>query len=157
MNYEQEYNKLFEYFSDRTQDKYKIKTSDDLIEIYSDYDVSNCGDLTDLYDCQQSELEKEIKVLEDLTYIIETLKTQLKELINLNQEELWKKVEDMINLCETRKTIYCSENDKPPKRPEGFEFIKPKIFEPKYYEIYSDEYVGPGAEEIIQDNEIPDW
>lgn len=155
MNYEQEYNKLFEYFSSRIQDK--VTTSDRLIEEFTGYDVINQGDQLDIDIMTQMDYEREIKILEDLTLIIETLKIQLKELINLNQEELWKKVEDMISLCETRKNIYCSENDEPPERPEGFGFIGAKILEPKFPEIYSDEYVGPEAEETIQDNEIPDW
>lgn len=147
MNYEQEYNKLFEYFSDRTQDKSRIKTSDDLIEIYSGYDVLNSGDYTDLYDCQQSELEKEIKVLEDLTSIIEELKIGLMELRKSNTKKARRKFDELIELANTRRSIYCSENDEPPDRPEGFEFIKPKILEPKHHE----------AEETIQDNDIPDW
>lgn len=57
----------------------------------------------------------------------------------------------MITLCETRKNIYCSENDEPPERPEGFEYIGVKILEPKFPEVYSDD------EETIHDNEIPDW
>lgn len=153
MNYEQEYNKLFEYFSSRIQDK--VITSDRLIEEFTGYDVINQGDQLDIDVMTQMDYEREIKILEDLTLIIETLKIQLKELINLNQEELWKKIEDMINLCETRKTIYCSENDEPPERPEGY--IGAKILEPQYQGFYSDEYVGPEAEKIIQDNEIPDW
>ena len=155
MNYEQEYNKLFEYFSSRIQDK--VTTSDQLIEEFTGYDVINQGDQLDFDVMSQMDYEREIKVLEDLTLIIETLKLQLKELINLNQEELWKKVEDMINLCETRKSIYCSENDEPPERPEGFGLIGAKILEPKFPEVYSDEYVSPESEETIQDNEIPDW
>jgi hypothetical protein len=43
----------------------------------------------------------------------------------------------------------------PPERPEGY--IGPKILEPQYHVVYSDEYVGPESEETIQDNEIPDW
>ena len=149
MNYEQEYNKLFEYFSSRIQDK--VTTSDRLIEEFTGYDVINQGDQLDFDVMSQMDYEKEIKVLEDLTLIIETLKLRLKELINLNQEELWKKVEDMINLCETRKSIYCSENDGPPERPEGFGLVGAKILESKFPEVYSDE------EETVQDNEIPDW
>ena len=156
MNFEQEYNKLFEYFSNktqeayrisnRTQDTYRIKTSDDLIEEFENnyYIESFVPNDYELY--EEMQMEKEHKVLEDLTLIIETVKLQLKELINLNQQELWKKVEDMITLCETRESIFHSENDEPPERPEGFEFIKPKILEPKFQ-----------AEETIQDNEIPDW
>jgi len=156
MNYEKEYNKLFEYFSNQTQDKSTIKTSDELIEKFeNNYCIEFYHD--DFENYKLAQMEREIKVLEDLTSIIETLKLQLKELINLNQEELWKKVEDMINLCETRKSIYCSENDEPPERPEGFGLIGAKILESKFSEVYSDEYVGPEAEETIQDNEIPDW
>lgn len=152
MNYEQEYNKLFEYFADRTQDKSRIKTSDELIQTYSNYDVLNIGDYTDLYDCQQSELEKEIKVLEDLTLIIEELKIGLIELRKSNTKKACRKFDELIELANTRKSIYCSENDEPPERPEGFGLVGTKILEPKFSEVYSDE-----VEETIQDNEIPDW
>lgn len=158
MNYEQEYNKLFEYFSDRTQDKNRIKTCDELIETYSNYDVLNSGDLTDLLDCSQSENEREIKILEDLTSIIETLKTQLKELRKSVSKKSRKKIDELIELAYTRKNVYCSENDKPTKQhmkefyktfpvienPEGY--IGAKILEPQHQGFYSDEYVGPEAE-----------
>ncbi len=151
MNFEQE------YFSNKTQHAYRIKTSNDLIEEFENnyYLESFVPDDYELY--EEAQMEKEHKVLEDLTLIIETVKLQLKELINLNQQELWKKVEDMISLCETRESIFHSENDEPPERPEGFEFIGPKILKSECHVVYSDEYVGPEAEEIVQDNEIPDW
>lgn len=154
MNYEQEYNKLFEYFSNQTQDKTTIKTSDELINKFeNNYCIEFYHD--DFENYKLAQMEKEHKVLEDLTLIIETVKLQLKELINLNQQELWKKVEDMISLCETRESIFHSENDEPPERSEGF--YGAKILESKFPKVYSDEYVEPEAEEIIQDNEIPDW
>ncbi len=78
MNYEQEYNKLFEYFSSRIQDK--VITSDRLIEEFTGYDVINQGDQLDIDVMTQMDYEREIKILEDLTLIIETLKIQLKEL-----------------------------------------------------------------------------
>ena len=106
---------------------------------------------------QKEQLEKEIKVLEDLTSIIEELKIGLMELRKSNTKKARRKFDELIELANTRKSIYCSENDEPPERPEGFEFIRAKILEPKYPEVYSDEYVGPESEEIIQDNEIPDW
>lgn len=137
MNYEQEYNKLFEYFADMIRYTDKVKISDRLIQKFENYDVVNKGDHLAF------QLYEEVEALESLTLIIETLKLQLKKLINLNQEELWKKVEDMISLCETRKSIYCSENDEPPERPEGY--IGARILRP----------VEP--EETIQNNEIPDW
>lgn len=142
MNYEQEYNKLFEYFSDRIQDKNRIKTSDQLIETYSNYDVLNQANLTDLHDLRQTEDERETKVLEDLTYIIETLKTQLKELRKSVSKKSRQKIDDMIELAYARKNIYCSENDKPTKQ-----HVK------EFYESFPVIEI----EETIQDNEIPDW
>lgn len=169
MNYEKEYNKLFEYFSNRTQDTYRIKTCDDLIQTYSNYDVLYQPDFTDLHDLRQTEDEKETKVLEDLTSIIETLKTQLKELRKSVSKKSRQKIDDLIELAYTRKSIYCSENDKPTKqhvkefhksfplieKPEGY--VGANILKSEYHVVYSDEYVGPESEETIHDNEIPDW
>lgn len=143
MNYEQEYNKLFEYFSNIIRYTDRVKTSDRLIQKFENYDVINKDDHLAL------QLYKEVEALESLTSIIENLKIQLKELTNLNQEKLQKKIEDMINLCETRKTIYCSENEESSEKPEGY--IGAKILESIFSEVYSDE------EEITEDDEIPDW
>lgn len=144
MNYEKEYNKLFEYFSNRTQDTYRIKTCDDLIQTYSNYDVLYQPDFTDLHDLRQTEDEKETKVLEDLTSIIETLKTQLKELRKSVSKKSRQKIDDLIELAYTRKNIYCSENDKPTKQ-------HVKEFHKSFPLIEKEE------ENISQDNEIPDW
>lgn len=144
MNYEQEYNKLFEYFSNRTQDTYRIKTCDDLIQTYSNYDVLYQPDFTDLHDLRQTEDEKETKVLEDLTSIIETLKTQLKELRKSVSKKSRQKIDDLIELAYTRKSIYCSENDKPTKQ-----HVK------EFYKSFP--LIEEVEEETTIDNEIPDW
>ena len=110
MEYSKQENKLFDYFLNRIEEKDKIKTTEDLINSFENYDIINRGDITDLHDYESSLIER----LETFTRIFDLLKTELTELKNISDDVVKNKIDEIIkNYIEIRKNFYLSDNDEP--------------------------------------------